>query len=70
MRFNFILPSLEPDKVKKPKTTAITGIKNELSPKENDYPIIGIILRYSHLKGIQYISQTSTTVKKNTLMPK
>jgi len=64
MRFSLFLHSLGLDKFKNPKTSTIIDMKNKLRLKDDDYPIVGIVSRYIHVKGIQYIIPTFAKVTK------
>ena len=63
-KLTIIYHGFELDKFKNPNSSAIIDLKNKYQIKNNNYPIIGVISRYIHLKGLQYIIPAFAEVKK------
>ena len=63
-KLTIIYHGFELDKFKNPNTSTIIDLKNKYHIKNDNHPIIGVISRYIHLKGLQYIIPAFAEVKK------
>lgn len=63
-KLTLIHHGFELDKFKNPNASTIIDLKNKYHIKTDDSPIIGVISRYIHLKGLQYIIPAFAEVKK------
>ena len=63
-KLTIIYHGFELDKFKNPNTSTIIYLKNKYHIKNDNHPIIGVISRYIHLKGLQYIIPAFAEVKK------
>lgn len=63
-KLTIIYHGFELDKFKSPNISTIIDLKNKYHIKNDDHPVIGVISRYVHLKGLQYIIPAFAEVKK------
>lgn len=63
-KLTLIYHGFELDKFKNPNSSKILDLKNKYQIKSDDTPIIGVISRYIHLKGLQYIIPAFAEIKK------
>ena len=62
-KITVIYHGFELNKFKNPNKSAIIDLKNKYQIKNDSSPIIGVISRYIHLKGLQYIIPAFAEVK-------